>query len=60
MDLQIGESMEKQAIIGELNRLMDEQMKVLESKLNRQEAIQYATRAARIDELLALLNENGK
>lgn len=48
--------MEEQTIIGELNRLMDEQMKVLERKLNRQEAIEYAMRAARIEELLALLN----
>ena len=51
--------MEKQVIIGELNRLMDEQMKVLESRLGREEAIEYAMRAARIRELLAALSANG-
>ena len=49
--------MEKRTIIGELNRLMNEQMNVLKSKLNREGAIEYAMRSARIEELIALLNE---
>src|SRR5579872_2768832 len=51
--------MVEQTIIVELNRLMDEQMKVLESRFDREEAIEYAIRAARIRELLATLRANG-
>lgn len=42
----------------ELNRLMDEQMEALSKKLTREEAIEYAMRAKRIEELLAVLNPN--
>ena len=49
---------QKQEVVRELNRLMDEQLKVLELSLKREEAIEYAMRAARIKELLAILHEN--
>jgi hypothetical protein len=45
-----------ETIFEELHRLMDEQMKALNKKLTREDAIEYATRAARIKELLALVN----
>lgn len=44
-------------IVTELHRLIDEQMKVLQGKLSRQAAIEYGMRSARIEELIALLNE---
>ena len=49
---------QREEIFRELNRLMDEQLKVLKLSLNREEAIEYAMRAARIKELLAILHEN--
>jgi hypothetical protein len=51
--------MVEQTIIVELNQLMDEQMNVLKGRLSREEAIEYAMRAARIRELLATLSANG-
>jgi hypothetical protein len=49
----------RETIFTELNRLMDEQMKALGKKLTREDAIEYATRAERIEELLAIVNPNG-
>jgi hypothetical protein len=46
----------KETIFTELNRLMDEQMKTLGNKLSREEAIEYAMRAERIEELLVIVN----
>jgi hypothetical protein len=45
-----------ETIFTELNRLMDEQMESLNKKLTRDEAIEYAARAERIEELLAIVN----
>jgi hypothetical protein len=48
----------KEEIVRELNRLMDEQLKMLESSLVREQAIEYAIRAARIKELVATLGRS--
>jgi hypothetical protein len=52
----------KETIFGKLHRLMDEQMKALARTMSREEAIEYAARAERIEELLAMVNpdETGK